>query len=796
MKSVDLVIDLPISKLNTEYTYFVPEDLSVEAAFGKRVLIDFGGQKVEGYIVAEHATDDIAVLKPVLRVLDVEPVFDRTLLELARWMADYYVCPLSITLSLMVPRLLQNKKRQVVLPHLDQDELEKLASGENIINQSFFAALSRQGELSLTQALKYANREELEGWVHKGYIIISGTYRSSHYNKKNCYYTLGEFDRERDLPVLKKRAPRQAQIMESLLTKGELELDDSVARKSRQSVQALIKKGYMTIERRVHKPTQNPLALNDEQAQAVSQVKEVLRQGTNSELLLFGVTGSGKTEVYLQSAQIALQQGRGVIVLVPEIALTRQFVEVFAARIENMAVLHSGLAVGERYDEWNRIKAGEARLVLGARSAIFAPVENLGLIIIDEEQEGSFKQEELPRYHAREVARQRARLESAVLLAGSATPSLETFYAAQTGQIKLLSLEQRVGGADMPQVFIEDLRRAFKDVPRSFISPLLREKIETNLSRGEQIILFINRRGYSPMTICWECGNIASCPSCSVKMTFHMDIKQNVCHYCNLHLPQMSNCSVCGSKHLQLLGAGTQRVEEEIVELFPDARIERLDIDSSRKQGVQKSILERMRNKQIDILIGTQMVAKGLDFPNVSLVGIVDADSLLNLPDFRSGERCFQLLVQAAGRAGRSSTSGQVVIQTYNPDEPVIQMAARQDYSGFYNHEIRLRRLLKYPPFTHLLRVVFSAEWEDMVSNEAQSTAAYIADILDAKEDEILILGPAPCPINKIRNRFRHQLMVKCNSLPLLRSIARYIINRGTPKNVKIDIDLDPITTL
>ena len=279
-------------------------------------------------------------------------------------------------------------------------------------------------------------------------------------------------------------------------------------------------------------------------------------------------------------------------------------------------------------------------------------------------------------------------------------------------------------------------------------------------------------------------------------MTFHMDIKQNVCHYCNLHLPQMSNCSVCGSKHLQLLGAGTQRVEEEIVKLFPDARIERLDIDSSRKQGVQKSILERMRNKQIDILIGTQMVAKGLDFPNVSLVGIVDADSLLNLPDFRSGERCFQLLVQAAGRAGRSSTSGQVVIQTYNPDEPVIQMAARQDYSGFYNHEIRLRRLLKYPPFTHLLRVVFSAEWEDMVSNEAQSTAAYIADILDAKEDEILILGPAPCPINKIRNRFRHQLMVKCNSLPLLRSIARYIINRGTPKNVKIDIDLDPITTL
>jgi primosomal protein N' (replication factor Y) len=328
------------------------------------------------------------------------------------------------------------------------------------------------------------------------------------------------------------------------------------------------------------------------------------------------------------------------------------------------------------------------------------------------------------------------------------------------------------------------------------ISPLFKDKMADNLSRGEQIIIFINRRGYSPMTICWECGNIASCPSCSVAMTYHQDINKNVCHYCNYQVEQKTVCSKCGSKHLQLVGAGTQKIEEEVRSIFPQAAIERLDIDSSKRKGMQKSILDRMKKKEIDILIGTQMVAKGLDFPNVSLVGIVDADSILNLPDFRAGERCFQLLVQAAGRAGRSNNAGEVIIQTYNPENPIIRMAGIQDYRMFYEQEIRLRKLLVYPPYTQLLRVVFSSEIEMDVKESANTVAKLIEEIIDAKEEEFVVLGPASCPIYKIRNRFRYQVIMKCPSLYLLRSIAKHILATGVSKGVKMEMDFNPISTL
>jgi len=795
MKCVEVVINLPASKLNTAYTYTVPEKLCAEAALGKRVLVDFSGKRVEGYIVGEIKEGEPAGIKPLIKVLDLEPVLNQSLLDLARWMAEYYLCPLSLVLNLMVPRILHNKKDQIILPVIDEDKFKTLIDQGFRLNHRLFAELWNQGELGIDQALKYVSREELIDWEKNGFITGSGIYRMSQEYKKGYYYTLGDFDHEKDLPVLKRKAPRQAKIME-LLLESDLErgiLDKMV---SPTSVKALINKGYVKVHRNANHLVKSTFNLNDEQDLAVKQVEKALLDKKNSELLLFGVTGSGKTEVYLQAAELSIANGRGVIVLVPEIALTRQFVNVFSSRIEKIAVLHSGMSPSERYDEWRRIKNGEARIVLGARSAVFAPVPDLGLIIIDEEQEGSFKQEELPRYHTREVARQRASLESAVVLSGSATPSVETFYNAHKGSTKLLVLRKRVGGGKIPSVMIEDLRHSFKNQPRGLISPFLRDKINHNLSRGEQIILFINRRGYSPMTICWECGNIASCPSCSVGMSYHRDIQQNVCHYCNRHIQQESKCSHCGSKHLQLVGAGTQRVEEEVRRLFPEALVERLDMDSSRKKGVQKAILDRMKNKDIDILIGTQMVAKGLDFPYVSLVGIVDADSILNLPDFRAGERCFQLLVQAAGRAGRSNDQGEVVIQTYNPENPIIKMAAGQDYRRFYEQEIRLRKLLNYPPFSQLLRIVFSGESEEKVQASAMATARYIDDIIDASEEEIVVLGPAPCPINKVRNRFRYQVIIKCGSLTLLRSIGRYILARGAPKDVKMDMDFNPITTI
>ncbi|PKM77749.1 MAG: primosomal protein N' [Firmicutes bacterium HGW-Firmicutes-15] len=799
MKCVELVMNLPTSKLDGSYTYSVPEKLLSEATFGKRVLVDFRNRKVEGFIVGELEEYEVSAQNPIkslIKVLDVEAVFDRSLLALARWMAEYYLCPLSLTLNIMVPRILHHKTKQVILPAIDEAGFKKLGEKAFNLNHDLFTELWQHGEIELSHALKYASIGELTDWEKSGFITGSGVYRMGHEYKKGYVYALGQFESEKDLSALKRKAPRQAEAMELLLSASQLDRDYMDRTVSPATMRALIKKGFVVIERKTNILLGRRVQLNDEQDLALKQMEKALQSREMRELLLFGVTGSGKTEVYLQAAQIAIANGKGVIVLVPEIALTRQFVDVFAARIGEMAVLHSGMSPGERYDEWRRIKRGEARLVLGARSAVFAPVADLGLIIIDEEQEGSFKQEELPRYHVRDVGRQRAYLESAVILLGSATPSLETFHSAQEGSAKLLVLKKRVGGGQIPRVIIEDLRKAFKNESRSLISPFLRDKMGQNLSRGEQIIVFINRRGYSPMTICWECGNIASCPSCSVAMTYHQDIQQNVCHYCNNHVEQKSECSSCGSKHLQLIGAGTQKIEEEVRSLFPEARVERLDMDSSKRKGIQKSILDRMKRKEIDILIGTQMVAKGLDFPNVSLVGIVDADSILNIPDFRAGERCFQLLVQAAGRAGRSNTAGEVVIQTYNPDNPIIRLAGSQDYRRFYEQEISLRKLLVYPPYTQLLRIVFSSEAEAKVQQSANAIAHRIEEIIDASEEEIMVLGPASCPIYKIRNRFRYQIIIKCASLSLLRSIGKYILTTGVPKDVKMDMDFNPISTI
>lgn len=796
MFCVDVTVNIPARQLSSSYTYAVPMQWLDEIAVGKRVWVDFRGQGTEGYIISRPRTCEDADIKPLQRILDTAPIFDEHLLHLAQWMSEHYFCPLAVILNLMVPRGLHKNKDQVVMPAIDTHEFERMGTQGQVLNRMLFARLWEQGEISWDEAYKLSEPQELAEYEKQGYIICPEVYRPMKIPKEAAVYSLTRVVPEEELAAIRRRAPRQAQLIELLSVAQDVDGEQLARNSSPHALQALIKKGY--IETRPPKPAalKSGWSLSPEQDLAVAQVGKALDTCQYAELLLFGVTGSGKTEVYLRAAELALAAGRGVIVLVPEIALTRQLVEVFAARIDGLAVLHSGMADGERFAEWTRIKEGQARLVLGARSAVFAPVAELGLIIIDEEQEGTFKQEELPRYHAREVAEQRARLAEAVLLAGSATPALETYHKTATGHSKLLVLQERVGGGSLSRITIEDLRLSFKGRRRGMISPHLREKIAMNLSREEQIILFINRRGYAPLTLCWECGQIRLCPTCSVGMTYHRDIGFDVCHYCNRRLPPVNTCAHCGSSHLQHVGSGTQRVEEEIRELFPEARIERLDLDSSRRKGAQQSILNRMKGKEIDILIGTQMIAKGLDFPAVSLVGVVDADAMLNIPDFRSGERCFQLLVQAAGRAGRGEIPGEVVIQTYNPDHPVIIMAAAQDYPSFFAYEIALRKALNYPPFTNLLKIVFTSENETAVIFTAQSILAFTEEIIDASEEEYEILGPAPCPIQKIRSRFRYQLLIKCRSEELLRSIAQHILSQALPKHVKMDLDLNPITTI
>lgn len=795
MRCVDLVINITARQLNNCYTYAVPEHLLDQAALGKRALVDFAGQKVEGFIVSAPHECPAGETKPLLKILDAEPCFDTHLLQLAHWMSEYYFTPLARVLNLMLPRGLHKSAHKIILPNFGPQDLQVWVAEGQQVDQPLLEALLEKGELSLKKALEYVDDQELLDYARQGKIIISGTYQSARLPKEGYIYTLGKFIPEHDLPALRKRAPQQAEIMQLLLSSYEVAREHLEKSFPADSIKALLKKGYVVMQRQAVALSPAEVELSPEQRLAVTQVEKALDQCQSAELLLYGITGSGKTDVYLQAAEFTLASGKGVIILVPEIALTRQLVEIFTARIGGIAVLHSGMSENERYDEWRRIKRGEARLVLGARSAVFAPVSELGLIIIDEEQEGTFKQEELPRYHARDVARKRTRLESAVLLCGSATPAIETYFRAQEGRTKLLVLRARVGGAKLPDIYIDDLRQSLRGSSQRLISTTLQDKIRENLSRGEQTILFINRRGYAPLTICRECGATVSCPACSVGMTFHRDIGRNICHYCNRQLAA-EVCLHCGSKHLQMIGSGTQRVEEEIRNLFPEARLERLDMDSSRKKGAQKSILQRMKDGQIDILIGTQMVAKGLDFPNVSLVGIIDADAILNLPDFRGGERCFQLLVQAAGRAGRGDKPGEVVIQTFNPDHPVIKMAAAQDYPGFYGYEIQLRQALNYPPFTQILRIVFSGDNDEQARSAAEGISGFIERIIDASEEDVNVLGPAPCPIHKIRNRFRYQMLVKCQSLELLRSIACYILSQGQPKHVKMDLDLNPVTTV
>lgn len=796
MKTAGVLINLPTNQLNNSFSYCIPDHLSAQAVFGKRVLVDFAGKKTEGYIIEEYDEASGEALKPIIQVLDQEPVFDKQLLKLAGWMADYYSASLALVLSMMIPNLLQRKKEKKLLAGLDPEQYYKQFDPPNLPYEDMFKQLWAKGQLSYSQTLKYIDEDVINQLLADGLLLTTGVYRQSRAFKTSYVYCLEKYDPDQDLEKLKKRAPRQAEAIELLLAQPNMERDAFDRLIPRSTVQTLLKKGYIKVERQQGSMQQADFKLSDEQLDAVCQIKSALAAGNNKEFLLFGVTGSGKTEVYLHAAQACIEAGKSVIVLVPEIALTRQLVDVFSQRIPNIAVLHSGMPAGERYDEWKRIKRGEARLVLGPRSAVFAPVPELGLLIIDEEQENTFKQEEQPRYHARDAARERARQESAILLLGSATPSMETYYRAMSGRMKLLPLSKRTAGAAMPRVMIEDMRNSFKSGCRGLISGNLQDRLRESLQKNEQSILFINRRGYSPMTICRECGTIATCPHCSVGMSYHRDLNLNICHYCNYHQPQKSECSACGSSHLQLLGSGTQKVEEEVNMLFPAARVARLDMDSSRRKGAQKAILTAMKNRDIDILIGTQMVAKGLDFANVSLVGVVDADSILNLPDFRSGERCFQLLVQAAGRAGRANVPGEVVIQTYNPDAPVIKLAASQDYKSFYREEDRLRRLLQYPPYTELLRIVLNSGSEKQCIESSRDIANYIEEMIDAKEDDIMVLGPAPCPISKIKNRYRYQMIIKCQSNLLLRSIAANISKKTVSGDLKLELDLNPMITM
>ncbi len=612
---------------------------------------------------------------------------------------------------------------------------------------------------------------------------------------------------KKQLQQLQKRAVNQVKVLNYLIATNKEQFEASELVKEveipHQTLTALVKKGMITeryeevyrdpYDHKSFTPTK-PLQLTDEQEKAIKPVLRSIESKAHETFLLYGVTGSGKTEIYLQTIQVVIQKGKEAIVLVPEISLTPQMVDRFKRRFGNdVAVLHSALSIGEQYDEWRKIQRKEAKVAVGARSAVFAPFENLGIIIIDEEHETSYKQEDSPRYHARDVAIQRAKYHRCPIILGSATPSLESFARAQKKVYTMLTLSKRMNESGLPSVSIVDMREELRSGNRSMFSRELFEKLEERLGKGEQTVLFLNRRGHSTFLMCRDCGFVMQCPHCDISLTYHRFSKAMKCHYCTYETSVPHTCPECSSKHIRYFGTGTQKVEEELNKLLPDARIVRMDVDTTTKKGSHERLLDHFQSGKADILLGTQMIAKGLDYPNITLVGVLSADTMLHLPDFRAAEKTFQLLTQVSGRAGRHELSGEVVIQTYTPEHYSVDLAGQQNYDRFYKQEMIMRKMGAYPPFYFLTLVTVSHEDLMQVVSITEKITAYIhANI----SNEAIILGPTSSPIPRINNRYRYQCLIKYKREPKLNGVLHKILEHYQKKfskeGLSISIDVNP----
>jgi primosomal protein N' (replication factor Y) len=615
-----------------------------------------------------------------------------------------------------------------------------------------------------------------------------------------------------ELEKLRRRAPRQAELLEAITELKEPVLAAELLRKTaldNQTLRALVKRGLVetregAVERDPHGDEKfiatGNLELNAEQVLALKEVTDALDHPENARpILLHGVTGSGKTEIYLQGIRRTLERGRTAIVLVPEISLTPQTVERFKGRFaeaqDDVAVLHSHLSEGERHDEWHKIHSGRARIVIGARSAVFAPLRNLGLIIVDEEHETTYKQEEAPRYHARDVAVVRAKMEKCVVVLGTATPSLESYHNAVTGKYKLATLTQRVDQQQMPLIRIVDLRQERrKEKAAAILSEKLRAAISDRLEKHEQTILFLNRRGFSTSLLCSECGEARNCPNCSVALTFHRHMARLSCHLCGHTAAVPKKCPACGKDALIYVGFGTEKVESNVSQIFPTAVVKRMDADSMTRKDAYRETLRSFRAGKIDILVGTQMIAKGLHFPNVTLVGIINADLALHMPDFRAGERTFQLLTQVAGRAGRGETPGEVFVQTYTPFSPSIQFARHHDFAGYFQQELEFRERCDFPPFKHAVLITVRSEHEGRAKLSAETLVRRLKENLGGE----FILGDAtPAPLEKLQGQFRFHILIRGEAIVRLSRLVRETLDKlPFPEDVAVAVDVDPYQLL
>ncbi len=765
--------------------YLVPEPLREEVRVGCRVAVPLRRRVVPGLVVGVEERPRAPV--PAVRsVLVPDPLFDEEQLSLARWLADRYLCTLLEALRCMVPAEALGRARvrlRLRLAPLDPS----LVDGD--LRQAIDLLQKGADEATLKRALGDRAEAVLRSLRASGWIEARAEGLRIRPRMERVLRLAVPAERAwEEVERLRRRAPQRAGLLERLLREGEIPRHKAGAR---DAVRALLASGlveevcyevYRDPLRDAYREDARPHALTPEQEAAVAAIGEARRAGRFEVFLLYGVTGSGKTEVYLRAAEEAVREGRTVLVLVPEISLTPQTVARFAARFgSRVAVLHSRLTSGERLDTWRRIRQGEVSVVVGPRSAVFVPLRDLGLLVVDEEHEGAYKQEHPPRYHAREVAIERARRAGVPIVLGSATPSVESFYRARSGAYRLLVLPRRVLDRPLPEVRVVDMRGE-----RSVLSRPLVEAIRRHLEAGSQVVLYLNRRGYAAFLLCRECGEVPRCRQCDVSLTYHLQTRTLRCHYCGRVLRAPSRCSRCGGIRLRPFGPGTQRVEEEVRAHFGEVSLARADRDTMRRRGAYDRLLDALRTGHVQVLIGTQMIAKGLDLPQVGLVGVVAADVGLGLPDFRAAERTFQQLAQVAGRAGRGDRPGEVVVQTYQPDHPVIRAARAHDYLGFYEAELEIRRTHRYPPFSELVKVVVAARTDGRAAQAARTFTA----LLPA---DVEVLGPSPAPLARIRGWYRWQVVVRSEDGAQAReAVRRALQNWVRLRGVRLSVDVDP----
>jgi primosomal protein N' (replication factor Y) len=793
----EIALPVPVDRL---FTYELPLTLRHRVRAGCRVTAPFGSRKLTGVVVRIHNAEPENAAREVLALRDEEPVLDADLIRLAQWISEYYCAPIGEVMKGMLPLSGETRRSTVYsLTDSGRDVARQLIiRPDSDASFQILAALAERERA--IESLKIENSKPLiRALIKRGWVVAQDKEAERDPLRASAEKLSAEF-RLRAAEGLKlKKAERELLAFLELhpgphnlavLAKSVKNASEAARSLARRELIALVVEG-LAMPTGYERPVPT---LNAHQQAAVESIRAALDGTEFKPFLLQGVTGSGKTEVYLSAIEAGLAAGRNALLLVPEIALTPAVAGQFFQRFgKQVAILHSAFGDAERADQWRRIRNGQARVVVGTRSGVFAPVQNLGLVIVDEEHDGSYKQQETPRYHGRDVAIVRARDASAVVVLGSATPSVETRYNADQGRYSMLQLPERIAKRPLPKVRVVDMRAEFLETKRqTTFSRALMEEIEARLKNGEQTMLLLNRRGFSSFMVCRQCGERMLCENCSVVLTLHRRDRRMLCHMCGFAEKIPVVCPKCQSDQIQFLGTGSERVEDELHLQLPTARIARLDRDSAAAKGAFEQILSSFRSGEIDILVGTQMIAKGHDIPNVTLVGVVLADIGLSIPDYRAAERTFQLLTQAAGRAGRGSTPGHVVIQTLNPEHYAIRFAAEQDYEGFFRKELEFRKYLRYPPFAACANIVVRAEKQE----DALRMSGELGFLLSPAPAGMRVMGPAEATVLRVRNEFRYQIFLKASRRSILRETIKKI--RSFAENEKwrataLVLDVDPI---